>query len=98
MTVIVAVTLGIGILFAAAVVRRFTSGKAITARQIAGLWLAGLILLLIGRASPGLAKGLTLLLVLSSVLTAGFTNGLKIAALEPKSTTKATPAPTVVRA
>lgn len=67
-----AVVLGMGTIFAIALVRSFgAGGKWLTARQVLGLFASGLILMLLGRASAPLAKGLVLIMVLAYVLTVG---------------------------
>ena len=91
MSVGTAVALGIGLLLMLAFIRGFTKKTWPSPRQIAGLWLAGLILLLIGRASPAFAKGLMLIMVLAVGLSLG---GVPQLAVLTKSTATPSPTPT----
>ena len=88
MTVSVAVFLGMGVLAILAFIRAIQGKGWPSPRVIAGLWLSGLILLLLGRASAPLAKGLTLIMVLAVVLTEG------IPGLSVLNKAKAAPTPT----
>ena len=88
MTVSVAVFLAIGVIAIIAFVRAIGGHGWPSPRQIAGLWLSGLFLLLIGRGSPALGKGLALIMVLAYVLTVGIP-GISVLS----STKKATPSP-----
>jgi hypothetical protein len=89
MMVSTSVVLAMGLILILAIVRGLAKKVWPSDRQFAGLFAAGLILLLIGRASGPLAKGLAWLMALAVFVTQGGIPGVSaITKTTPATTTK----------